>query len=100
MGSQIEHLPKRREIRVCEGRASEDDAYVTDTKTDADKEDYPDEGRQLSCLVHQTFHTPQRTDLSQRAYLFQTRRTVNGKACRVIINNGSTNNLISEFGCT
>lgn len=70
--------------------------YVTDTDSGDVEEDYPNEGRQLSCLVHRTYHTPQNADLSQRANLFRTRGAVNGKVCCGVIDNDSTDNLISE----
>lgn len=36
------------------------------------------------------------SDHLQRTNLFRTKGTVKGKACQIIIENGSTNNLISE----
>lgn len=60
------------------------------------EEYFPDDGSNLSCLVHRTFYTPKISDQVQITNLFRTRGTVKGKVCQIIIDNGSTNNLISE----
>lgn len=63
---------------------------------EVDEENYPDEGCQLSCLVHHSCHPPHNPDMSQRDNLFRTRGRVNGKVSQMIIDNGSMDNLISE----
>lgn len=65
------------------------------SESEYDDEAPPDEGQRLSCIIHRICHTPQQEMLSQSNNLFRTRGTIHGKVCDIIIDNGSTDNLIS-----
>lgn len=61
-----------------------------------DDESPPDEGHMLSYLIHRTCHTPHVTKDPQITNLLRTRGTILGKVCDIIVDNGSTDNLISD----
>lgn len=65
------------------------------SKDQFDDEAPPDEGNRMSCVIHRTFHVPRIEVESQRSNLFRTRGTIKGRVCDIIIDNGSTNSLIS-----
>lgn len=71
------------------------ESYGTDSDDQFEDEAPPDEGYHLSCLIHRNCHTPRNPSPSQRTNLFQTRGTIRGKVCDIIVDNGSTDNLIS-----
>lgn len=88
--------PKRRESRLVECRCKEvEEMEQIDSDEDYDDETMLDVGHQLSCLIHRDYHVLCTPDMSQRTNLFCTRGTINGKMCNIIIDNGSTDNLIS-----
>lgn len=55
--SALNHIKCHR-CQEYEGCTEPRDEYVLENDSDADDEDYPDEGRHLFCLVHWIFHIP------------------------------------------
>lgn len=95
MGYKSNTYPKQWEIRIYKGRNFKVES-TSESDSETDEESYPDEGCQLSCLIHRTFHTPRTVDTSQRSNLFHTRGTVHGNVYHIIIDNSSNDNLISK----
>lgn len=56
----------------------------------------PDDGEQLSCIVQRVLLNPKLDTHPQKHCLFRTRCTINGKVCNVIIDNGSSENIVSQ----
>lgn len=76
---------KRRELTLVEGKGKEvEEREQTDSDEEYDDEVMPNEGHQLSCLIHRNFHAPRNPDFSQRTNLFHTRCTINGKSAMAV----------------
>ena len=56
----------------------------------------PIEGEQLSCVIQQILLTPKMGTHPQRHSLFRTCCIINGKVCNVIIDNRSSENIVSS----
>lgn len=53
------------------------------------------EGRHLNCIIHRLCLTPKADNTERWNNLFRTRGAIKGRTVDIIINNGSTDNLIS-----
>lgn len=78
-----------------------DDTIQEDIASDVELDDEPiflepDEGDQLSCIVERLLLTPKTDSFPQRHSLFKTPCTINGKICTIIIDSGSTENIVSQ----
>ena len=74
---------------------------IEEGQEDNDSDDFfeistPDEGDQLSCVIQRILFTPTAGQIPQRNSLFRTRCTINDKVCQVIIDSGSSENLVSK----
>lgn len=54
MGHKSNTCPRRREIRLIEARWLNDDQVTIESESKPEDVDYPDEGHQLTCLIHRT----------------------------------------------
>lgn len=54
------------------------------------------EGEHVSCVIERLLLTPKTESFPQRHSLFRTRCTINGKFCNIVIDSGSTENIISN----
>ena len=50
----------------------------------------------MECIVQRLFLTPKKSDNSQRYKIFQTRYTICNKVCNMIIDSGSSENVVSK----
>ncbi|XP_020255750.1 uncharacterized protein LOC109832751 [Asparagus officinalis] len=71
--------------------ADQDDDEDCDGGLDAD-----DDGEQLTCVVRRLLLAPKAEEPPQRHNIFRTRCTVQQKICDVIINSGSSENIVSR----
>ena len=55
-----------------------------------------DEGELLNYIVHKFSLAPKFKEDNQRNKIFKTRGTINDKVCNVIIDSGSSENIISK----
>lgn len=55
-----------------------------------------DEGENLSCVLQKELLIPKADSRPQRQSLFKTRCTVKGKICNVIVDSGSSENIVSK----
>lgn len=69
---------------------------MEDEKLEFNEEIFPVEGDHINCVTHRVCITPKTDKEIHRHNLFRTRGTVKGKINDIIIDNGSTNNLISS----
>lgn len=58
---------------------------------------YEDEGPSLSMIVQRLIFVPKKEDNSQRRNIFTTRCTVLDKVCNLIIDGGSSENIVLRF---
>ena len=89
-GHLSNECPQRRALTIEEGQEDDDsDDNVHEVSTS-------DEGDQLSCVVQRILLTPIVDYIPQRNSLFKIRCTINSKVCQVIIDRGSSENLVSK----
>lgn len=55
-----------------------------------------DEGDPVICIVQKLLLTPKQQSSTQRQKIFRTCCTVNGKVCEVIVDGGSSENVVSK----
>lgn len=94
-GHKSNTCPRRAEVHLLDDKGKE----IIEQKEDDfdeqyDEEDPPDEGQRLTYLIHRSFYIPHGENVTERENL-SGRGTINGKLCDIIIDNGSTDNLIS-----
>lgn len=104
-GSQLGHksnqCPQRKEVHVTE-KCVDDSPVEDDDDDDAsppsgeEDELYADEGEHLSCVTRRLLLAPMIREPTQRHTIFLTRCTISGKVCDIVIDGGSTENLISQ----
>lgn len=72
------------------------DNSVEVEQLDYSKDASVDNGEQLVCVLHLVSLAPKASEDAQRHNLFRTKGTVKDKILDIIIDNGSTDNLISS----
>ncbi|XP_020243576.1 uncharacterized protein LOC109821832 [Asparagus officinalis] len=93
-GHRYNQCPKRGTVNMVDHEdedADRDDDEDYDNGLDAD-----DDGEQLSCVVRRLLLAPKAEEPSQRHNIFRTRCTVQQKICDVIIDSGSSENIVSR----
>lgn len=55
-----------------------------------------DEGEAVACIVQRLLLAPKKKDDSQRHKIFRTRCTVRNNVCNIIIDSGSSENVVSK----
>ncbi|KAJ4718976.1 RNA-directed DNA polymerase [Melia azedarach] len=55
-----------------------------------------DEGEDVSCIVQKLLLAPKREEETQRNKIFRTKGTIKNKVCKVIIDIGSNENIVSK----
>ena len=102
--NQTSHLlnncPNRRSVNLVEEErmvedAEEEQGFVDDTYEGAEYTE-GDEGDAVASIVQRLLLAPKKIDDSQRHKIFRTRCTLNNKVCNVIIDNGSSKNVVSR----
>lgn len=95
-GHKANRCPNQRVLRLCNG-VWED---VVEEESGDDQPEaitaFPDEGEPLNLFLHKTLLSPREDEDCNLFNLFKTRGTVAGKIVNIIIDNGSTENLISR----
>lgn len=81
-------------MHICE-RCEEVYSVIEGEVLGYNEEIYADDGEHIACVLHRVCLTPKAVEENQRHNLFRTRGTVKGKVLNIIIDNGSTDNLIS-----
>ncbi|KAJ4722861.1 RNA-directed DNA polymerase [Melia azedarach] len=74
-------------------KENEDDDY--DDGEEVDVVD-GDEGEVVSCIVQKLLLAPKKEEEMQRNKIFRTRETIKNKVCKVIIDSGSSENIVSK----
>ncbi|KAH9753570.1 hypothetical protein KPL71_015115 [Citrus sinensis] len=75
------------------------EAEVNDIEDESDEEALGlevDEGELLNCIVQKILLVPKFEEDNQCNKIFRTRGTINDKVCNVIIDNGSSENIVSK----
>ncbi|XP_020259159.1 uncharacterized protein LOC109835598 [Asparagus officinalis] len=93
-GHRSNQCPKRGTVNMVDHEdedADRDDDEDYDGGLDAD-----DDGEQLSCVVRRLLLAPKAEEPPQRHNIFRTRCTVQQKICDVIIDSGSSENIVSR----
>jgi len=86
----------RRTINFAEeGGGGEEPTGEDDFYEGAEYEE-GDDGEELACIVQRLLLAPNKQDDSQRHKIFQTRCTIRNKVCNVIIDSGSSENVVSK----
>ncbi|KAJ4719092.1 RNA-directed DNA polymerase [Melia azedarach] len=78
---------------VAAAKEDEDDDY--DDGEEVDVVD-GDEGEVVSCIVQKLLLAPKRKEETQRNKIFRMRGTIKNKICKVIIDSGSSENIVSK----
>lgn len=89
----------RRQINVADGEVEHDlyhdDFVCGETCDDTIEQVHGDEGDVISCIVQKLLLTPRQSLPNQRHSIFRTRCTINNKVCNVIVDSGSSDNIVS-----
>lgn len=93
-GHLSNECPQRRTLAVQEEEDGADGCNSEDNEELAYLQ--PDDGDQLSCVLQQVLLTPKSESHPQRHSLFRTRCTINGRVCQIIIDSGSSKNIVSK----
>lgn len=80
----------------CEFEHEFDDTNLLGNKYDAAEFVHGDEGEHVEYIIEKLLMTPKRSSNTQRNALFRTRCTVAQKVCDLIVDNGSTENIVSK----
>ena len=79
--------------------------YQANDSAEGQKEEYeesdneevePDSGDRVTCILQRLLLTPKRESHPMRHAIFKTRCTINGKVCDLIVDSGSSENIVSE----
>ncbi|XP_020266279.1 uncharacterized protein LOC109841747 [Asparagus officinalis] len=92
-GHRSNQCPKRGTVNMVD---HEDDDTDRDNVEDYDDGLDADDGEQLSCVVRRLLLAPKAEEPPQRHNIFRTRCTVQQKICDVIIDSGSSENIVSR----
>ena len=85
--------PQRKAVALVEEESSPQDEGAQQSEEEYKVEG--DTGEQLSCVLQRILLAPKTETHPQRHALFRTRCTISGKVCNVIINSGSSENVVS-----
>ena len=86
-----------KNLNLVEAEVGE--AEVNDIEDESDEEALGlevDEGELLNCIVQKILLVPKFEEDNQCNKIFRTRGTINDKVCNVIIDNGSSENIVSK----
>ncbi|KAJ4728607.1 RNA-directed DNA polymerase [Melia azedarach] len=86
---------KKKGVTHYVGAAKEDEDDYYDDGEEVDVVD-GDEGEAVCCIVQKLLLTPKREEETQRNKIFRTRGTIKNKVCKVIIDSGSSENIVSK----
>ncbi|XP_062098356.1 uncharacterized protein LOC133804215 [Humulus lupulus] len=100
-GHRSNDCPKRRTTFLCTDEPEAFGDLNASVSTDGDEyfdADFlpGDEGDPVVCILEKLLLAPHQPSPSQRNSLFRTRCTVNTKVCDVVIDSGSTENVVSK----
>ena len=88
---------RSKNLNLVEVESSE--AKVNDIKDEGGEnalELEADEGELLNCIVQKILLAPKFEEDNQSNKIFKTRDTINDKVCNVIIDSGSSENIVSK----
>lgn len=93
-GHLSNECPQRRNLTIQEKQEE-----FNKEENDSDDIEYtnPDEGKELSCVLQRVLLTPITKTNPQRHAPFQAHCTINGKICNVIVDSGSSENMVSKM---
>ncbi|KAJ4706782.1 RNA-directed DNA polymerase [Melia azedarach] len=80
---------------IDRGAAKEDEDDDYDDGEEVDVVD-GDEGEAVSCIVQKLLLAPKREEETQQNKIFRMRGTIKNKVCKVIIDSGSSENIVSK----
>ena len=88
---------RSKNLNLVEAEVGE--AEVNDVENEGDKEALEleaDEGELLNCIVQKILLAPKFEEDNQHNKIFRTRDTINDNVCNVIIDSGSSENIVSK----
>lgn len=98
--NQPRHLsnscPNRRSINIVEEGKSDEEQNFEDGDYEGGNVADADTGEELACIVQRLLLAPKKPNNSQRHKIFRTRCIIRSKVCNVIINSGSSENVVSK----
>ncbi|KAJ4707018.1 RNA-directed DNA polymerase [Melia azedarach] len=86
---------KNKGVTHYVGAAKEDEDDDYDDGEEVDVVD-GDEGEAVSCIVQKLLLAPKKEEETQQNKIFRTRGTIKNKVCKVIIDSGSSKNIVSK----
>ncbi|PON35024.1 Aspartic peptidase, active site [Parasponia andersonii] len=97
-GRRCNKCPQRRQANVADQVPENEVEHFGDVEEDFDgAEIVPgDEGDQVVCIVQKLLLAPKQPQPVQRHVIFRTRYTIKKRVCNVIIDSGSSDNIISK----
>ena len=96
-GHKTNVCPRRRAINLTElvDEGEEEEEEICENIQDEGNIIHGDTGERLCCVVRRVMFVPRKAEHPQMHKVFRTRCTIDGKVCDVIIDGGSTDNIIS-----
>ncbi|PKU76596.1 hypothetical protein MA16_Dca001201 [Dendrobium catenatum] len=92
-GHKSNECPTRPQLQLLEGEEEED----WECTGEEELEDVvADEGEPMICVLQKLLLAPRQTPNSQRNALFNTKCTIQGKVCDLLVDSGCTENVISR----
>lgn len=95
VGRLSNECPQRRAFALVDDEGNLDDGLELPDQEEPTCVE-ADDGDSLSCVLQKVLLTPKVELHPQRSSLFRTRCTINGKVCSVIIDSGSSENMVSQ----
>ncbi|PON83156.1 Zinc finger, CCHC-type [Trema orientale] len=95
-GHLSNNCPNRRSIKLVDEDGGEDEQVLEEDIYEGAEFAEGDEGEEVACIIQRLLFTPKKLDDSQRHKIFQTRSTIRNKVCNVIIDSGSSENVVSK----
>ncbi|XP_042488832.1 uncharacterized protein LOC122068982 [Macadamia integrifolia] len=89
-GHRSNACPQRRSVNMVEGIMSDDSDL-----DGADFEMAEEEGEGVSCIIRRLLLSPKPAELTQHHMIFHTHYSVKSRVCNVIVDNGSSENIVS-----
>ncbi|KAK3194494.1 hypothetical protein Dsin_025804 [Dipteronia sinensis] len=92
-GTSLYECPGSRQVNTMDDVAS-----LYEQEDDCEEAEFikGDEGERVSCVVRRLLFTPKEEKSSQRHSIFRTRCTIQQKVCNVIVDSGSSENIVSR----
>ena len=88
--------PQRKSVNTTLHNDSDEEVEEFESESDDEPELCEEEGEEVVCVVKRLLCSTMQPEETQRKKIFESKCTVNGKVCRLIIDSCSCENLVSE----